>query len=244
MKKQNNITCIFLIVCLNLMTQCESSNNKIFKETYSFYENARRELREKNFNNAIYILEKIKKNNMYNFINDKIQINLIYSYYKNLNLNTAKKNIKQFIKIYPNHPNMDYIIYIQCLIDISMDKNIFFKNLPINYHKNDPHYAINAFFKLKHFIYQYPKSPYVINAKKNLIYLKYRLSEHDLKILEYYFLHKKYIAVVNRGEEMIQKYPEMPATRKALIYMKKAYIELNIFKTAEKISKIISLNKI
>ncbi|QCI20536.1 outer membrane protein assembly factor BamD [Buchnera aphidicola (Brachycaudus cardui)] len=244
MKKKNNIICIFLILCLNLTVRCESSNNQVFIKAHHFYEIAREKLKEKNFNDAIYILEKMKKRNIYNDINDKIQINLIYAYYKNLDFNIAKKNIEDFIKIYPNHPNIDYIIYIKCLIDISMDKNIFFKNSSINYYKNDPHYAKIAFFQLKNFILKYPKSLYITNAKKKLVYLKYRLSEHDLKILEFYFFNQKYIAVINRGEEIIQKYSDMPATRKALIYMKKSYLKLKIFNTAKKISKIISLNKI
>ncbi|AHG59987.1 outer membrane protein assembly factor BamD [Buchnera aphidicola] len=242
--KKNNIICIFLIICLNFTVCCKSSNNDFFIKTYNVYKKAQKKLKEKNFNDAIFILEKLKKNHMTYFIHDKIQINLIYAYYKNCNFNTAQKNIEEFLRIYPNHPNMDYIIYMQCLIKMAMDKNIFFQEWLINYHKNDTYYAISAFFELKNFIYQYPKSFYVINAKKHLIYLKYRLSEHDLKILKFYFLHKEYVAVVNRGEEMIQKYSETPAARKALVYMKKSYIALRIFQTAEKISKIISLNKI
>jgi len=242
--KNNSIIFFFVILFINSRVYSQSLDNHFFIQTYTLYEKSKKELRKKHFDNAICILEKIKKNNINNLNNDKIQIYLIYAYYKNLNFNMAQKNIEEFIRFYPHHKNIDYIIYMKCLINISLDKNIFLKMLPINYPKNDPHHAISAFFQLKDFIYQYPKSLYVTNAKKKLIYLKNRLSNYDLKILKFYFSHKEYIAVINRGEEILQKYSETIAARKALIYMEKSYNALKIFDTAEKISKIIVLNKI
>ncbi|QCO70957.1 outer membrane protein assembly factor BamD [Buchnera aphidicola] len=244
MKKKNSIIFIFIILFLSLTVHSKSLKNNYFIETYILYEKSKKELRKEHFDNTICILEKIKKNNITNFNNDKILMHLIYAYYKNLDFNMAQKNIEEFIYYYPNHPNLDYVIYIQCLISMTLDKNIFFKILPIDYHKNDLNHAIHSFFQLKYFIYQYPKSRYLVNAKKNLIYLKNRLSEYDLEILKFYFLHKKYIAVINRGDEIIQKYSETPAARKALVYIEKSYNALKIFDTAKKISKIILLNKV
>lgn len=244
MKKKNSIIFIFMILFFNLTVHSRSLKNNHFIEKYTLYEKSKKELRAEHFDNAIFILEKIKKNNFANFDNDKIQMHLIYAYYKNLNFKMAQKNVKEFIFFYPNHSNLDYVIYMQCLINLSLDKDMFFQFLPIGYYKNDLNYAMHAFFQLKNFIYQYPQSLYVANAKKNLIYLKNRLSEHAFKILEFYFFHKEYIAVINRGEEMIEKYSETPAARKALIYIEKSYKELKIFDTAKKISKIILLNKI
>jgi len=243
MKKKNSIIFIFMILFLSSIVHSKSLKNFHFMKIYTLYEESKKELRKEHFDNAISILEKIKKNNVANIKNDKIQMHLIYAYYKNLNFNTALKNTEEFIRFYPKHPNIDYVIYMQCLIKISLDKNIFFNILPIEYHKNDINHAVNAFFQLKNFIYQYPNSSYVINAKKNLIYLKNRLSENEFKILKFYFSHKEYIAVINRGEEMIEKYSETPAARKALIYIEKSYKALKIFDTAKKISKIILLNK-
>lgn len=244
MKKKNSIILISIILFLSSIVHSKSLTNHYFIEIYTLYEKSKKELRKEHFDQAISILEKIKKNNISNFNNDKIQMYLIYAYYKNLNFDMARKNVEEFIHFYPKHSNMDYIIYMQGLISMSLDKNILFKAFPIDYHKNDLNHAINAFFQFKNFIVQYPQSFYVINAKKNLIYLKNRLSENELKILKFYFFCKKYIAVINRGEEMIQKYSETPAARKALIYIEKSYKALKIFDTAKKISKIIILNKI
>ncbi|WP_343154087.1 outer membrane protein assembly factor BamD [Buchnera aphidicola (Aphis aurantii)] len=235
-----------LIICILLLIQSLAcSKNDIqqkFIQEQKIYEYGRKELKKNKFNSAIFFLENMKKKNIFNIYWDKIQINLIYAYYKIENFSMAQKNIEEFIKLYPKHPNIDYVFYMKSLIDISLDKNIFVKTLSIINYKSDPFYAKRAFFELKNFLYRYPKSIYIINAKKDLFNLKKRLSEHDFKILQYYFSHKQYIAVINRGEEILQKYPETPCTLATLDYIKQSFISLKIFKTAEKVSKIISLN--
>ncbi|QFQ32569.1 outer membrane protein assembly factor BamD [Buchnera aphidicola (Aphis fabae)] len=244
MLKKNILTVfILLFIFIHFSAYSQNTQQKKIIQEKIFYEYCKKELKENQFDNAIFHLETMKKKNISNVYSDKIQINLIYAYYKIENFNMAQKNIKEFIQLYPKHPNIDYIFYIKSLIDISLDKNIFLKVLTIKNYKSDPIYAQKAFFELKNFLYSYPQSIYIINAKKDLFYLKQRLSKYDFEILKYYFNHKKYIAVINRGEEILQKYPETSSAIETLSYMKQAFIKLKIFNTAEKISKIISLNK-
>ncbi|QCI18368.1 outer membrane protein assembly factor BamD [Buchnera aphidicola (Aphis nasturtii)] len=241
---KKNILVMLILLFIYSSANSQNTQQKIFIQEKIFYEYCRKELKENKFNSAIFHLEKMKKKNISNFYSDKIQINLIYAYYKVENFNMAQKNIDEFIKLYPKHPNIDYIFYLQSLIDISLDKNIFLKCLTIKSYKSDPIYAKKAFFQLKNFLYRYPKSIYIVNVKNDLFTLKQRLSNHDLKILKYYFKQKEYIAVINRGEEILQKYPEILCAKEALKYMQESFIKLKIFNTAQKISKIILLNKI
>lgn len=243
MRNKKNFIFIFVILFLNFSVLSENLKNNIFIENNNLYKKCRKELKKNNFYKAIFNLKKIENNSLTNINKDKVQINLIYAYYKVSNFSMAEKNIQKFIKLYPNHPNIDYVLYMQSLINITLDKKIFYKFLPIQNYNSDPIYAIKAFFALKKFITNYPDSEYVVNAKKDLFHLKIRLSEYDLKILKYYFFNKKYIAVINRGQEILQKYPETSAAMNTLKYMEKSFFELKIFDTAKKISKIILLNK-
>ncbi|QCI17216.1 outer membrane protein assembly factor BamD [Buchnera aphidicola (Aphis helianthi)] len=240
---KKNILIILILLFVYSSAYSQNIQQKTFIQEKIFYEYCRTELKENKFNDAILHLENMKKN-VSNIYFDKIQINLIYAYYKIDNFNMAQKNIEEFIRLYPNHPNIDYIFYIKSLIDISLDKNIFLKIITIKNYKSDPIYAKRAFFQLKNFLYHYPKSIYIINAKKDLFNLKQRLSRYNLEILKYYFNRKKYVAVINRGEEILQKYPETSSAIESLNYIKQSFIKLKIFNTAEKISKIISINKI
>ncbi|CAL4324501.1 Outer membrane protein assembly factor BamD [Buchnera aphidicola (Protaphis terricola)] len=241
---KKNILIIFILLSIHLSGYAENiQQNKKIKEKI-FYKYCRNELKEKKFYQAIQHLESMKKNNINTSYSDKIQINLIYAYYKIENFNMAQKNINQFIQLYPKHLNIDYVLYIKSLIDIALDKNIFFKTFLIQNYKSDPIYAKRAFFQLKDFLFRYPKSIYIVNIKKDLFNLKQRLGQYNLQILKYYFKNKKYIAVINRGEEIIKNFPETISSIKALKYMKLAFIKLKIFDTAQKIDKIIQINNI
>lgn len=145
MKKKYKIIFIFIIICLNLTVHCKSSNNYFFIRTHILYEKSRQKLKENKFDEAIKILETIKNDNITNFNSDKIQINLIYAYYKNFNFNMAQKNIQEFIHYHPNHINMDYILYIQSLISLAMDKNTFLNSFLLNIAK------VIQFMRLTHF---------------------------------------------------------------------------------------------
>jgi outer membrane protein assembly factor BamD len=231
------------MICFNLMVYCQAVNQKIFVIKNTLYTYSIKKLKEKKFDDAISILEKIK-NNIDNVDKDKIFIHLIYAYYKNLNLYMAQKTAQEFIMLYPNHKNKDYVIYLQSLISWAMDQNRFFNILPIKYHTSNPIHAIHALSQLKELIYYYPNSAYIVNAKKQIICIQHRLSEYDFQILQFYFSLKEHVAVINRGIEIIQKYPDTPVAKKTLLYMQKSYTALNIFDAAKKIAKILLLNNV
>ncbi|QFQ32385.1 outer membrane protein assembly factor BamD [Buchnera aphidicola (Aphis gossypii)] len=241
---KKNILIIFILLFTYSLAYSHNIQQKKFIQEKIFYEYCKKELKENKFDSAILHLESMKKKNISNFYLDKIQINLIYAYYKVENFNMAQKNINEFIKLYPKHTNIDYIFYIKSLINISLDKNIFSKILNIKSYKSDPIYAKKAFFELKNFLYHYPESIYIINVKKDLFALKQRLLNYDFEILKYYFNRKEYIAVINRGEEILKKYPETFSAREVLNYIRQSFIELKMFNTAKKISKVILLNKV
>ncbi|AWH90394.1 outer membrane protein assembly factor BamD [Buchnera aphidicola (Melanaphis sacchari)] len=242
MKKKRNIMIICTILFLTFKVYSKNIVQDIIVQNKFFDQECRKQLKNKNFFNVINHLELLNKKNT-NYLNSaKIKIYLIYSYYKVSNFIQAQKQIIQFIKLYPKHPNIDYVLYIQSLINISLDKNIYFNNFSIKHYKINPIHAKIAFFQLKNLINHYPRSIYVRNAKKELFYLKKRLMTYDFKIMKYYFLHNQYIAVINRGEKILQKYPEIPEVINTLEYIKKSFFALKIFNTSEKISRIISLN--
>lgn len=244
MTLKKNILISLILLFIHFSVYSKNIKQKNIIQNKIFYEYCKQELKEKKFNDAIFHLEDMKKKNIFNFYLDQIQINLIYAYYKIENFNMAQKNIEEFIRLYPKHPNIDYVFYIKNLIDISLDKNTFLKILNIKNYKSDPFYAKKAFFELKNFLFYFPKSIYITNVKKDLFYLKQRLAKHDFEILKYYFNHKKYIAVIKRGKEIIQRYPETSFSIKTLKYIKQSCIELKMFNIANKISKIIILNNL
>ncbi|WP_422667315.1 outer membrane protein assembly factor BamD [Buchnera aphidicola] len=244
MKKIKNIIFITIIIFFSFTLQCQPLHKNNFINIHALYIQAQNKLKNQKFIDAITILKNINKINVMKFDNDKIQMNLIYAYYKNSNFYKAQEKIKIFKKLYPQHKNIDYILYIESLIYIKLDQNIYFKYIPIKYYQQDPIYAMKAFFQLKNIIFNYPNSVYLINIKKDIACVKNRLAMHYFQILKYYFLKKEYISVINRGDDIIKKYPDTLIIQKTLLLMEKSYRILHIIKTANTISNIIKSNPI
>ncbi|UDG79089.1 Outer membrane protein assembly factor BamD [Candidatus Ecksteinia adelgidicola] len=236
---------VSIILILSLIG-CSFSQNLIFeKPSLNIYNTIKKKLKNGHFRNAIIQLKALQ-NNQYIFepYSQQIQLYLIYAYYKSGHFLLAKTSIDQFIRLYPTHQNIDYVMYMRGLIDMKLDSNIFYRIFNIDCSDRDPQYANSAFYDFIKLINQFPKSKYSANSKKKLMYLKERLAQYELSVAKYYLKHDAYVAVINRIEEMLKKYPDTKATRHALPLMEHAYRQLQLNSQAEKVAKIIAVNNL
>jgi outer membrane protein assembly factor BamD len=88
----------------------------------------------------------------------------------------------------------------------------------------------------------YPRSQYVTDATKRLVFLKDRLAKYEYSVAEYYTKRGAWVAVVNRVEGMMRDFPDTKATRDALPLMENAYREMQMTAQADKVAKIIASN--
>lgn len=75
-----------------------------------------------------------------------------------------------------------------------------------------------------------------------MIILNNRLARSDLKIAEYYYNRKAYLAAANRAEDVLRKYPLAQSNRKALNLLKKANEKLGLETNVETIKQVEEAN--
>lgn len=226
---------------------CSSTHYSINNTIESTYKIAQNKLMKKNYTGAIQDLLNLQKLHLFHPYPQRIHLNLIYAYYKTHQLKLANNSIQSFLKSYPNYKELDYILYMHGIINMSLDKdNILFfnKNLNINWNNCNPNYANSAFFSFSKLIHTYPNSKYYIDTYKRLIILKNRIAEYELSVIKFYNARNAYISVITRSEKMLHYFPDTQATYQALYYMKKAYQNLYLFEQSHKIQKIIIENSI
>ncbi|PPI86371.1 outer membrane protein assembly factor BamD [Candidatus Pantoea edessiphila] len=234
---------IFTLILM--MTGC-SEFNRTESSYYSLskiYDLAQKKMRENNFKSAIKYLKTIENQDFIGLYSQQVRLDLIYAYYKNRDLHSAQLVIHHFINLYPKHPNLDYVIYMKGVIEMSIDNpSLIMKVLNFDYYDRDLEHSNNAFVDFKHILHHYPKSVYANDSYNRLIYLQNRLAKHELSIASFYNERKAYVAVINRIKKMIKYYPDTKATHDALLLMEKAYRKLQINEKADKIAKIIAMN--
>lgn len=223
---------------------CSSSNNEqTEKPVIKLYEDAKQKLQAGNYQSAITAFESLDNRYPYGSYSQQIQLSLIYAYYKTGEYALALASIDRFLRLNPTHPDLDYVLYMRGLTNIGLDNNSFQSFFGINRDDRDPQFAKASFSDFQHLVKSFPNSQYANDSKQRMIFLKNRLANYDLSIVQFYTKRQAYVAVINRVEQMLRYFPDTEATRQALPLMVNAYHQLNLPDLANKTTELINYNK-
>lgn len=202
----------------------------------------RHKMKDGSLNVAIKQLEVLDKQYPFGPCSDQVKLNLIYAYYKSGDLLLAQAFIDRFLSLNPMHSHMDYVMYMRGLVDMAMDESALHSLFGIDRSDRDLQHTRIAFSDLRQLIQRFPRSQYVADAAKRLVYLKERLARYELSVVKYYIKRGAYVAVVNRAAEMLREYRDTKATKDVLPLMEHAYKQLHLRTEAEKVAKLIAAN--
>src|SRR3546814_10404216 len=76
---------------------------------------------------------------------DQAQLELIYANYKNAEPEAAKSAAERFIRLHPQHPNVDYAYYLKGLTSFDQDVGLLARFLPLDMTKRDPGAARDSY---------------------------------------------------------------------------------------------------
>ena len=63
---------------------------------------------------------------------EQAQLELIYAYYKNVEPEAAKASAERFIRLHPQHANVDYAYYLKGLASFDQDRGLVARFLPLD----------------------------------------------------------------------------------------------------------------
>jgi len=192
------------------------------------YAEARQELADRNWENAIKLYEKIESRYPFGRFAQQAQIEVAYAHWKNEDAASALATIDRFVKQNPNHPSADYMYFLKGLINFNDDLGImgFFSGQDLS--ERDPKAATEAFVAFKDLVTRYPNSKYAPDAVQRMNYLVNTLASHEVHVARYYIKSKAYVAAVNRAQYALKTYPGAPANEEGLVIMVQAYDALGM----------------
>lgn len=223
---------------------CSSNDKNALLDTppATLYFSAQEKLQDANYRVAITELEALDNRYPFGPYSQQVQLDLIYAYYKVGELAMAQASIDRFLRLNPTHPNVDYVMYLRGVTNMSIDDSAIQRFFGVEHVDRDSQGGRVAFTDFGQLIRNYPHSQYAEDAKMRMIFLQNRLAKYDLSVAEFYTKRGAYVAVVNRVEQMMRYYPNAEATRQALPLMENAYQQLKLDTEAEKVKKIIEVN--
>ncbi|OYQ76317.1 outer membrane protein assembly factor BamD [Wohlfahrtiimonas chitiniclastica] len=159
---------------------------------------------------------------------EQAKLNKIYAYYLNRDHKEALQEADNFIKLYPNHPHVDYAWYMKGLVNFDKARSIIDKFLPPDHTKVDQKQLTDSMEAFLVILDKYPNSVYAEDAAKRVIYLRNTLAQSEIHIANFYMQRKAYVGAANRAQYVIDNYDGSPAVQEALLIQVKAYRALGL----------------
>ncbi|MBR0566245.1 outer membrane protein assembly factor BamD [Azoarcus sp. L1K30] len=187
------------------------------------YSEAKSSMTEGGYDQAIKYFEKLEARYPYGRFAQQAQIESAYAYYKSNEPALALAAADRFIKLHPNHPNVDYVYYLKGLVNFNEDLGLLASLSNQDLSERDPRGAREAFDTFNELVTRFPESRYAEDATQRMQYLVNSLASHEVHVARYYYRRGAYVAAANRAQAAITTYPRAPAIEEALFLLVKSY---------------------
>jgi outer membrane protein assembly factor BamD len=191
---------------------------------------------------AIKYLEKIEARYPSGRFAQQAQLEVAYCYWKDNDRASAIAAADRFIKLYPNHPNVDYAYYLKGLINFNEDRGMLASLGDTDFTDRDQKASREAFDSLKDLVSRYPQSKYADDATARMRYLVNALASYEVHVARYYMKRGAYVAAANRAQVAVQTYPQAPATEEAVFIMVKAYDAMGMNELRDASDRVMKTN--
>jgi outer membrane protein assembly factor BamD len=233
-----------LFGALALLTACSSNDEKDEKFTSEadLYNAAEEQLEHEQWETSIKNLQKLEEHFPFGAYAEQGQLELIYAYYSFDKPDEAIATANRFIRLHPQHRNVDYAYYMMGLSSFTKDKGMFERAMPTDMTKRDPGAARESLANFTQLLNRFPESAYAADAKKRMLFLRNVLARYEIHVANYYFKRQAYVAAVSRGRYVIENYPQSPATPDALAVMVQGYHLLGMQDRSKEVLEVLRTN--
>lgn len=197
------------------------------------YDRAIRALESNQSRTAIEYLQALEAQFPFGAYAEQAQLELIYAYYRSANYDAAMGTADRFIRLHPDHSNIDYAYYMRGLITYARESSFFGQFLPIDITKRDPGSAREAYGHFSELLVRFPDTPYGEDARKRLIFLRNLLARHEINVANYYFQRGAHLSATNRGRFVVENFQGSPAVADGLAVMAQGYTLLGYEELAD-----------
>ena len=155
-----------------------------------------------------------------------------YSYYSQNYYGDAIAELERFLKIYPNHTNIDYATYLLglCFYEQIIDETKDLQSIEM---------AKNIFLNL---IKKYPETDFAIDAEFKLDLINDVLAAKEIYIGRYYIDKKKWVAAINRFRNVTDNYDSTIYVEEALHRLVEVHYIIGLEEEAKKYANTLGYN--
>ncbi len=191
---------------------------------------------------AIRYLEKLEARYPYGRYAQQAQLEIAYAHWKDGERALAGAAVDRFIKMYPNHSNVDYAWYLKGLINFNDQYGMLSHLTTPDMTDRDPKSTRESFAAFKELVTRFPESRYAADAMLRMRYLINALASHEVHVARYYMKRGAYLAAANRAQYAIRHYQQAPALEEAVFVLVLAYDRLGMNDLRDAADRVMRAN--
>ena len=235
---------IIILLASLILAACSSDGKRPNAELseQEIYEKAIQAIDDENYFMAMETLQKLESRYPFGNYSEQAQLELIYAQYKAQELDSSRASSERFIRLHPEHENVDYAYYLKALTSYELGLSLVERYFADEQAHRDSQPAQDSFQELNELIRKFPNSEYAPDARQRMIYLRDRLALHEVHIAHYYLKRHAYLAAANRGKGIVENYQGTIHVRDGLALMVEGYELLEQQDLADKSLIILKAN--
>jgi outer membrane protein assembly factor BamD len=197
------------------------SPNKIYAE-------AKDEMDSGSYDKAIPLFEKLEGRAAGTPMAQQAQLEKAYAQYKGGDQAQALATLDRFIKLHPASPAIDYALYLKGIVNFNDNLGMFSFLSRQDLSERDQKASKESFDAFKELVTRFPDSRYTPDARARMTYIVNSLAQYEVHVARYYYQRGAYVAAINRAQNALTDYQDVPALEEALFILVRSYDALGM----------------
>jgi outer membrane protein assembly factor BamD len=206
------------------------------------YADAQDEMSGGHYEAAIKLFEKLESNYPFGTYAAQAQMEIAYAHYKAQDQAEALAAVERFIKLHPNHPQVDYMYYLRGLINFNDQLGFMSFIYAQDPTERDPKATREAFAAFKELVDKFPNSKYAADSIARMNYLIDAMAAYEVHVANYYYRRGAYLASLNRAQAAVTQFPQSTPREEALYIMVRDYDKLGMPELRDDTQRILTKN--
>lgn len=237
---------LFLAILCLIIASCswlpDSKDETVNWTAEQFYKAGREARQSGDYARAIKLFEQLEGRYPYGRYAQQAILENAYANYKSAEPSAAIAACDRFIKLYPDHSDVDYAYYLKGLANFNDEFGFLSVIADQDMSERDPKASKESFEAFKELAAKFPQSRYANDAKARMTFLVNTLANHEVHVARYYYNRGAYVAAINRAQNTLTTYPQTPANEDALGILIQSYEKLGMKQLASDTRRLLEKN--
>ena len=207
-----------------------------------YFEKAQKSLERNQYTDAVKSLEALDTYYPTGQYTQQAQLELLYAKFKQKDYEGTIALAERFIRLNPQHPNVDYAYYVRGVANMEMNYDSLIRYTSLQQSHRDVSYIKVAYQNFVDLIRRFPSSKYSVDAAQRMKYIAQELAESEMNAARFNIQRKAWLAAAKRAQWVIEHYPQTPQTPEALATLAYSYQKLGDTATSQQYVDILKLN--